>query len=725
MNDVVAGQTPDKTIEGDIREEFKKPEPPSDFDDEVNFLAYAVQLFQDDLEYDRFNREAAIEDAKFMVGDQWDEAIKQRRIDAQKPTLTFNRLPAFVAQVIGNRRLSETEIKITADDAQYDKTAKIREGLVRSIQKNSRAQIAFNKSFENEVITGIGNFKLELEYAHDDVFEQDIKINAVENAFSIVWDRESSEPSGRDAHHVFEVELMTERNFKQEWPDAISGEPSTASDLLGIDVTADWRPEGQVRVVNFWRMRSKKRILALLSPEQVMDAEGNLDEEVINEIGEQVEDVTDLELADFQDRIVSNSEGLPLIREVDVKYAQLYVLTATDLLEGPYDLPISRVPIFRVPGWDINVGETRVRFGLIRFLKDPQRLHNYWRSIIAEKLMLTPKGNWIATEAAVQGREEEWRNSHLSDDPLLIYNEEGMPPVRVAPSQIENGLIEQSNMAAQDLKEISNMHEANLGQRSNEVSGKAILARQRVGETGTVIYQDNQDYAQEECGRTINELIPFVYDTRRTIKIMGEEGQELPPVLINDTTSKTSYDMTAGKYSVSSVTGPSYVTKRVEAQEAMLAMVNSMPQTMAVAVDKIVEAQDWPGKQGIVDRLRTQLPPGVLSEKDLTDDQKAAQQQTAEREAIEADKANQMFTAELRERNARAEQAEAQAIKSMADASVVAAKMNIEEFKAITAASSEEVKQIMEAMRAFGFMELQNEAERAAQQPVSPQPQQL
>ena len=61
--------------------------------------------------------------------------------------------------------------------------------------------------------------------------------------------------------------------------------------------------------------------------------------------------------------------------------------------------------------------------------------------------------------------------------------------------QIEGALIEQADTAANDLNDISNLHEASLGKQSNEVSGRAILARQRVGETGTIVYQDNLELA--------------------------------------------------------------------------------------------------------------------------------------------------------------------------------------------------------------------------------------
>ena len=42
-------------------------------------------------------------------------------------------------------------------------------------------------------------------------------------------------------------------------------------------------------------------------------------------------------------------------------------------------------------------------------------------------------------------------------------------------------------MTVQDIRDVTNRHEASMGQVSNEVSGRAITARQRVSELGDVI----------------------------------------------------------------------------------------------------------------------------------------------------------------------------------------------------------------------------------------------
>jgi hypothetical protein len=359
------------------------------------------------------------------------------------------------------------------------------------------------------------------------------------------------------------------------------------------------------------------------------------------------------------------STGAPIVRETERKYAELYVVSGNELLEGPYHLPIKRVPVFRVPGWEITIGGKRHRWGLIRFLKDPTRLHNYWRSTIAEKLMGSPRAKWMASKEAIMGYEQQWRNAHLNDDPLLVYNgEAAQPPQPVPPAQIEAGLVNEAITTKQDMRDVSNIHEAALGQTSNEVSGRGIVARQRVSELGTVLYNDNLNAAIEEAGKVVNDLIPEAYDTARMIRVLGEEdAAEL--IAINDP-SNGAPDITAGKYSVTITTGPSTVTKRLESAESMMAFVNANPQQAALFMDLIAKAQDWPEAKEFARRMQLTLPPGMVADKDMSEEQKQSQAAQAQEQQKQGQIAEADAMAKIEKMHAEAEKAKAEAIEAKA-----------------------------------------------------------
>ena len=208
-------------------------------------------------------------------------------------------------------------------------------------------------------------------------------------------------------------------------------------------------------------------------------------------------------------------------------------------------------------------------------------------------------------------------------------------PERLPPAQMEPALISEAELTTQDLKDVSNIHEANLGMPSNEVSGAAIIARQRVSDTGTVLYQDNCSAAVEEAGRVIDQLIPICYDTIRTIKVLGVDGDASMQV-INDSTNPDSIDIGIGNYSVSAITGPSTATKRIEAADGIMTFLNAAPQVAAYTLDLVAEAMDWPMHTEIARRIRLTLPPGMVDPKDMTPDMVARQQQQAQTQQQQA-----------------------------------------------------------------------------------------
>jgi hypothetical protein len=403
-----------------------------------------------------------------------------------------------------------------------------------------------------------------------------------------------------------------------------------------------WVDSDTVRVASFTRMRTRPRKVAMYQDGSMHYVDGVPDEVLLPK--------------------VALDNGKPLIRDkVQCPYAQTYIVSATDLLEGPYDLPIDRVPVFRVPGWEITVEEKRHRWGMVRFLKDPQRYLNYWRSVRAEKLLQTPRAKWLARKNAVQGIEKQYRESHLSDDPLLTFNDEAAePPKLMQPAQMEPAISEESDRNKQVLKDVSNIHEASLGQQSNEVSGKAIVARQRVGELGSVIFIDNENMAIEELGRVANQLIPYVYSGARTIKILGPDDKAVLQV-INTQGNDASVDISAGKYAVTVTTGPSYVTKRLEARESMETVFNASPQTMAPMLDLWFEAFDFPGSDKMAERARKMLPPGMLSQDELTPEEQQAQQVQQQVAQIQQRLTANMATIQLSKAQAEVDELEAHA----------------------------------------------------------------
>ena len=194
--------------------------------------------------------------------------------------------------------------------------------------------------------------------------------------------------------------------------------------------------------------------------------------------------------------------------------------------------------------------------------------------------------------------------------------------------------------ASDDIKSTTGQYDSSLGATSNERSGRAILAREKQGDTGTYHYVDNLSRAIRHVTRQLVDMIPKIYDTERIARIVGLDG-EVDMVKINPTQPEAVkkiideqgmviekvYNPSVGTYDVVVTTGPSYMTKRQESLDAMSQLLQGNPQLWSVAGDLFVKNMDWPGAQEMAKRFAKTIDPKLMQDDDKPPELQAAEQQ--------------------------------------------------------------------------------------------------
>ena len=565
---------------------------PEGFDSQEAFLDDMREEFRADVDFDRINREQALDDKKFSAGEQWDPIVLRQREGL--PCLVINNIPQFTAQIVGDWREARAAIKVIPSNDEDTDVASVRSDIVRSIEAQSRADRVYDSAFESLVQCGDGAYRISVEYARNDVFDQDLFIRPIEDALSVVWDRFSVDPTGRDAKRCFVSDKIPKKEFIRKYGN-IPASRLDDTTLMADLVNDGWSDDECYQVTEYWRLIERQRLMGLFE-------------------GGQTFILTDDNMQDLIE-----TYGAPVkTRLTWVSYAQMHLCTGFAILSGPYEYQLTRLPVIRMSGRVVNVGGRRIRYGMVRFMKDSVRLKNFFRSIAAEQLGYAPKAKWMATESAVAGREDELRKAHLTRDPLLIFNDEaefGRNVQRVDPPGVEVALLNEAQVNTQDMKDITGIHDATLGIRSNEVSGRAIQARQRQGNLANLTFHDNANAAIVEGGDVINQLMPQVYDSTRIMRTIGED-QVVKFVRINDPMDPNAVNLSTGHYDVAMTVGSSYATRRVEAAQAMMDAIQVWPDLMGIAGDLVAKAQDWPGSDKLAERLKKTIPPQFLSEEE-------------------------------------------------------------------------------------------------------------
>jgi len=562
----------------------------------LRIYAHAVQV-------DEHNRTRYADDIRFArLGEQWPEAIRKKREQEGRPCLTINRMTSIIRQVVNDARQNKPAIKFHAvGDGADEWTAKVLDGVVRNIEYSSNADVAYDTAIDNAVSGNVGYFRITTDYAGDDVFDQDIGIERIADSLSVVPDAYALDADSANWNDAFVTDDYSLDAFKAKWPkaDAASFEGD------GKGVATGWLSDNLVRVAEWWRRRETTQIIVKLSNGQV---------------------VTEKQLADpdFQQLMAVEGIGEVARRPARTMKVEQIIMNGCEVLEtnawaGKF------IPIVPVYGDEVIIDGKRHLKSLIHDAKDPQRMLNYWRTASTELVALAPKAPWVGPVGSFAS-DPNWATANSENHQYLEYDpvDNQMPPQRQPFAGPPAGALQEALNASDDIKSTSGIFDASLGAQGNETSGRAILARQREGDTSTFNFTDNLSRAIRHAGRIMADLIPKVYTVPRVLRIIQEDGSNRS-VAVNQQTEPLPeeakaageemqgvmriYDLTSGKYDVTCEAGPSYTTKRQEAAAQMTEFMRAVPGAGQVMGDLLAKNLDWPGADEIADRLKLLLPP--------------------------------------------------------------------------------------------------------------------
>lgn len=581
------------------------------------------------------SREDEIDDLRFYAGspdNQWQwpadvlatrGAVQGQTINA-RPCLTINKLPQHVRQVTNDQRQNRPSGKVIPVDDNADvEIAEVLDGMVRHIEYISDADVAYDTACENQVTYGEGYIRLLTDYCDDDSFDQDIKIGRIRNSFSVYMDPTIQDPCGADAQWCFITEDMLKEEYERDFPDAkpIS---SLMDQGVGDQALYQWINENTVRIAEYFYIDYKRETLNLYP--------GNVTAFANSPEAKRIE-----------------ASGLQPIksRQSDRKIVKWIKTNGYEILDER-EWPGKWIPVVRVVGNEFEVDGRLYVSGIVRNAKDAQRMYNYWVSQETEMLALAPKAPFIGYGGQFEGYEQQWKTANTTNWPYLEVNPDVtdgqgavLPlPQRSMPPMAQTGLIQAKMGAADDIKATTGQYDSSLGATSNERSGKAIIAREHQADTGTYHYVDNLARAVRYITRQIVDLVPKIYDTQRIARIIGADGEtkmaKIDPMqpqavkkIVNDAgiVIEKIYNPSIGKYDVCVTTGPSYMTKRQQALDAMAQLLQGNPQLWQVAGDLFIKNMDWPGAQEMSKRFAKTIDPKLLEDNDKSPALQAAEMQ--------------------------------------------------------------------------------------------------
>ena len=534
-------------------------------DSELNeFLQEVKKRFYYSSSYESTLRAKMIEDLKFKSGDQWYDKIKSDRRAKDRPVLTINKLKTLIHQVTNDQRQNRPSINIHPAGDGHLKTAELLRGMIRQIEQRTNAEVAYDVAFESAVSIGLGYFRISREYANDDTFDQELRIDAIHNPLSVYIDPISHYPDGSDMQWCFISETVPTDDFKMRYPKAkiMNWDAAGTGDLKN----SGWITDKSIRVVEYFCSETELKELVMLE----------------NGFCGFKDDIEPSLLKKYKITDSRKSECRKVIQRT---------MTAFEILEES-EWPGAYIPIVKVIGDEVLIDGKIDYSGIIRDAKDPQRMYNYQASSEAELIGLAPKAAYIISEGQIEGYEDIWAKSNVENYAALVYNDSAgkgsPPPQRTAFAGAPQGVIEAKKAAENDLRTVTGINfTMSQGDRMHDESGKALDRLRGTLELGSFHYIDNLARSLRHAGKILIDLIPKIYDTNRMMTIINEDGSR-ENILINPSQGagvenipperglsySKSFNPRFGHYDVAVTIGPSYATKRQETMESIIMAIS-------------------------------------------------------------------------------------------------------------------------------------------------------
>ena len=653
-----------------------KPKPKQKGEKET-LLARIRERFPVMRDADDENRREARDDIKFALvpGEQWEPAQKLQR--GERPCYEFNKIRVTGKRIVNDMRANRPQGKVRAVEDGDRAAAEALEGLCRNIWQVSDGDTVIDYAAEHQVFGGYGAWRVSVDYAREDAFEQDIRIEAIRNPYCLFADPAATDPLKRDAADWILTEKISEDAYKARWPKAEVIEFETDS----YDDDDDWHDDKRVRICEYWYKQPVMRRLFMLSDGRT---------------------VTEEDLAKNPEAVAAVESGaIQIIKERTVKCDDIYMCIASgsSILEGPTRWAGKEFPFVVIYGEWIVVDGAPKWYGITRFAKDAQRSYNVSRTAVTETIAAAPQAKYWATVKQAKGHTEKWAESHQKLYPFLLFNpdpENPGAPQRMGGADVPVALIQESQIASEEIKSVTGIFDASLGNRSNEQSGLAIRARQAQGEIATFNYSDNMGKGIRRTWELLIDLIPKIYDTQRNVRVLGVDGAEKYMTINGPSQTGELVDITRGKYDVAVTVGPSFSTQREMAAEVYTQMVQANPAIFPIAGDLIFRSMDLPYADKMAERMKAMLPPQIQqmeSEgKEIPPEARAVmmQAQQAMQMAQQQSELVQQAAQEVQQDKADADKAKAEVQKAVSDFEVKKANFEAQLAKVIADISMRE-----------------------------------
>lgn len=527
-------------------------------------------------------REEASDMLVFGRISQWDDDIGA---DVQTEFRgTFDIIKSRRNRIIAELWSNPVDITFKPKDGADPEAAETLTGMYRTDM--FRSEEAIETALQDQVDCGFGAFRYVTEYESkfDDLNNyQRICAEPISEANNVVyWDSNAKKKDKSDARWCMIITTFTEKGWQRyceengiDYDENEKPQPFKTPQKTDV---AFWRSkQDEIKIGEFYHKEKKReRVLVYEDP-----------------LG-QVKAVYQREVKD----VIDDMEAAGFVK-VGEKMKERWVvkkhIVSGDKIIKTQRIAGEHIPVIAIYGDWSRVEGREIWRGIYHDAQDPQRLHNFMMSYLADIVAKGPRQKPIFYPGQIQGYEYMYTLSGADNNyPYMLQNEvspETKQPYPIGPvgyleppslPQAGSALLEMTRRSVDDVTGGSLNQEAML---SGAVTEGQIRATQSAQNLETFLFQNNFQLAMKQAGRVYASMAAELYDVPRAAVVTQPDGTESEVMVMETVFDEESgedvviNDITRGAFEVYADVGPSFQTQREEAKAQMQELFTALQGT--------------------------------------------------------------------------------------------------------------------------------------------------
>lgn len=685
---------PDSRYTGALSDPEENPNDenhPLDSDESVNELHKVQNWYAQERERQSDNRAEMSIDEDFYDGLQWREEDIQVLVNRGQAPLVFNITAQMVNWLLGTEKRTRVDFNVLPREEDDVQDAQTKTKVLKYLSDVNKSPFYRSAAFKDAIVAGVGWLE---DGIRSDPTEE-LLFTRNESWRNCWHDSLGLEPSMRDGRYFFRgkwvdldiaeamlperrAQLRKAATSQTAWftdDDATYFNPAYYNDNNKIvdhrvfldDVQNLGQKRERVRLIEGWYKKPVETAVV------IGNELGNGHRFSVFD-GLEFDESSRAMINAYNRGYISVNEGVHMRMHCMI-WAGSYLL---QLMKSPYRH--NRFPF--TPVWCYRRGRDNLPYGVIRNARDPQEDLNKRAS---KALFILSTKRVIADEDAV----EDWDDTEdeLARPDPVIKKRPGKDFLIETDNDIAQGHLTLMDVDRQFIHDAVGVQGENIGEDTNAISGKAILAKQQEGSVVTQTLFDNFRLAMQLQGEKQLSLIEQYYSERKVVRLTGdrnkldftvindipkppeemEEGEEEQyqvdedgePKLINDITSSIAdFVVDAQDFRES---------MRVAFFETMMQTISKLPGELAIKVlDLAFELSDLPGKDEIVRRIR-EVNGMTDPDEELSPEERAKREQREREQEEDAKLQRDAMMADLKKKLADADKNKADAMAKRLD----------------------------------------------------------